>query len=325
MSHVAERIIPLLDFARAMREEDAVFAQRVQAFEERFGPASDDSLSVLAQAAYLCWFEGEFEDDLLSTCKAIGTGRPTHLYLCSQITPARWNLLNAYVVAVQQWRGVEAALPGNVDTEHIRQIVSWLGDREPGRAALVDLLLAIFVYALSERISLSRLASSSIIPDRHYADYSDWYACLSVEEASAAANRALGDGATDLISGMEMPGEPPCHFRWARYLDIKVCSIGALKWRGNLPTSSAPKKPKQRLWADLADAFRDWLEGSTPSTATAERVHGALGERTDWKESVVRDLLTQPPPGTAFYDWITKRSAADGLTPTARFGLGETE
>lgn len=93
--------ISLHEFARQMQEQDVVFTERVAMFEATRGTMDDDALAVATQANYICWFEYDFPDNLVSACYAIGTVRPQRMGLCLHISPDRWRELHHYVVAVQ--------------------------------------------------------------------------------------------------------------------------------------------------------------------------------------------------------------------------------
>ncbi len=98
------QMIPLPDFAKAMRAHaDDTFATRVNEFETQFGKADDDTLAVLAQAAYYCWGNYHYRDNLLLVCAAICSGKPTCMYLHAQVSPRRWIELNTYVIGAQLW------------------------------------------------------------------------------------------------------------------------------------------------------------------------------------------------------------------------------
>lgn len=102
---IVQHEVSVKEFARAMVEEDSAFANRVQHFEERFGTINTDVLAVLSQSTYFCWFEHEYESNLVAVCQAIDIGKPTSFFLCFQITSDRWAEINTYVVGVQRWLG----------------------------------------------------------------------------------------------------------------------------------------------------------------------------------------------------------------------------
>ena len=131
-------MIPLTDFAKAMHSCACdSFAARVSAFESEFGKADDDTLAVLAQAAYYCWGNCHYRDNLLQVCSAICTGRPTSMYLHGQVSPQRWAELNTYVVAVQLWRSpIDSGIPDDADTSAVTTIAGWLGDRSSAKRVL---------------------------------------------------------------------------------------------------------------------------------------------------------------------------------------------
>ena len=114
-----QRVISLKEFAKAALARDSSFAERVRHFETRFGTVDGDTLAVLAQAAYFCWGENEYQSDLVEVCQAIRIGKPTSLYHCRQITPERWTEMNTYVIGVQRWLGVDLPLPRGIDSGKI--------------------------------------------------------------------------------------------------------------------------------------------------------------------------------------------------------------
>ncbi len=101
--------ISLHEFARQMREQDVVFAERVAMFEATQGTMDDGALTVAVQANYICWFEYDFPDNLVSACYATGTGRPQRMGLCLHISPGRWLPKMPLVPPPQQRHTVKGA------------------------------------------------------------------------------------------------------------------------------------------------------------------------------------------------------------------------
>jgi hypothetical protein len=132
---VKQHLISITEFAQALLEADSKFAERVQYFQTRFGIVDLDTLAVLAQATYFCWFEHEYERDYIEVCRAIGTGRPTSLFLCRQVTPARWVQMNTYVIAVQHWLGFNLHLTKEINIRKIEQIARWRTSSSKGTFA----------------------------------------------------------------------------------------------------------------------------------------------------------------------------------------------
>jgi hypothetical protein len=95
--------------------------------------------------------------------------------------------------------------------------------------------------------------------------------------------------------------------RYTRYLDIKIASIGALRWRGALPSDAGSKTRWEAFWRDAEDALRGWEEGEHRGTDIATELRELLGEPTEERRAIVRDFLLQPPPGTAFWEWLADR------------------
>lgn len=180
----AQCVVSINEFARAALEADSGFSGRVREFEGRFGTADADTLAVLAQAAHLCWFHASYEANLLAACRAIAAMKPTPFSHCCQISPARWIQMDAYVIGVQAWLGLDLRLPSEIDKGLIERIGAWLGERSSTKNALAALFLCQLVDHLVFRVSFATMggeatsASAPGVPSHSgaYADYTPWYA-----------------------------------------------------------------------------------------------------------------------------------------------------
>jgi len=354
-------------FAEAMCEQHDSFAQRLRSFEEAFGSVGRDGRALLAQAAYFCWFHGEYQGNLLSTCRAIGSGRASHLYLCGQVTPTRWSTINTYVVGGQRWLGGAPGSPTLLDASQLAQIATWLGERSPAREGLIRLFLCQLVDHLVLRTTFAVLTEGPAPESAGYADFSPWYlrpdglrygipitgdAWLGegetsrhdtaddalpalcpgsvqawpfgipgdedfVEESKAAVREELADhpeDAEELIEGVLRPSQPPGMHRFGHYQDIKLSSIGALKWRGALPADDESGTRWRGFWNAAEAGLQAWMEGSPPAGDIAAGIHEALGDATEQRRAVVRDFLLQPPPGSGCFEWLLRQAHQDGAT-----------
>ena len=334
-----QRVIKLQEFSKAMLEADDAFADRVRHFERRFGSADADTLAILAQAAYFCWFECEYESDLISICRAIGMGKPTSMYHCVQVSPERWAELNAYVVGVQRWLGSDLPLPSGIDGTRIEQIGQWLGEREPAKDSLAKLFLCQLVDHLMLRASFSKLGEDTAPEESEYTDFTAWYlrpdgvpyatghdydetpgdarGDAFVEECKRCVRHAMrsapGD-AEELMEGILKPSQPPCMHRFQRYQDIKLASIGALKWRGQLPPDDGSRARWRGFWDEAEAALRAWLEGAPSKGKLAIRAHGALGEPTERRRAIVGEFLLGEKTATAGYYWLREKVHVEGAT-----------
>lgn len=342
-----QRVISIKEFARAMLGADSAFAQRVRTFESRFGEVDADTLAVLAQAAYLCWYECDYASDLLSTCRAIGTAKPTSIHHCAQVTPERWAGLNAYVVGAQRWLGVDLSLPDGVDGARVERIGKWLGERDLAKEALVALFLCQLVDHLVLRASFSVLGEGIARTEAEYADYTAWYTrpdglryatgrdhdapSDDVQDDAFVAEcvrrvrreiRLAPADAQELIEGILRPSQPPCMHRFQRYQDIKLASIGALAWRGNLPPDDLSKAEWKAFWAEAEAGLRAWLDGAPPSGEVANELHRALGKPTERRKAVVRDFSLAEKTETAGYHWLKEKAHKEGAAAGAVFGPG---
>ncbi|MFH1567018.1 MAG: hypothetical protein ABIL09_03395 [Gemmatimonadota bacterium] len=338
-------------FAAAMLAADPAFAEALARYQASCGEADADRRALLAQAAYFCWYHGEYQANLLSTCRAIGAGRPTHLYLCGQLTPARWVQVHAYAVAVQRWLGRDAPVPARLDEGRLARATAWLGEPTAARQALAELFLCQLVDHLVRRATFSVLTDGPPPEAGVYADFCAWYlrpdgaayglgagdpgqACPGesrgagedgsqptdgalVSACAAAARRALAADAAaaeELIAGILRPSQPPGMHRFDRYQDIKLVSIGQLRWRAGLPPDDSRDR-WQVFWDAAGEGLRSWLEGRAPGSRLAAALREALDVPTPASRFIVAELLLQPPPGQGCFDWLLRAARAQGAAP----------
>ncbi len=340
MAIVCPHKVPLAQFAKDMLETDVVFADRVRNIEKQFGAADDDTLAVLAQAAYFCWFEFEYENDLVEVCRAIGVGKPTSMHLCLQVSPERWAEMNTYVVGVQRWLGLDLPLPNEVDGAKVEQTKQWLGDRNPAREALAQLFLVHLLDQLLFRASLAKMGGDTQEKRREYTDFAPWYARpgglrsgtgqekLFIEKCKLRVHDEMSlapRDAEELIERILQPREtiqPACMHRFSRYMDIKLASIGALKWRGRLPPDDGSKEKWKTFREEATDALESWAEGALPAGELAVGLHDALGLPTMRSKAIVRAFLLAEKTGcAAFYHWLEERAREEG-TFAGSFSVG---
>lgn len=117
-------------------------------------------------------------------------------------------------------------------------------------------------------MSLAKLSAEAHSTPVEYINFSDWYTSsdgvpyavqrkgdvnrqpfldpvlahrikVLIDTIYAEMSDALGE-AKELINNIQKQTQPPCMHRLTRYLDVQVTSIGALKWRGNLPIDVVP-------------------------------------------------------------------------------------
>ena len=329
---VRQHIIPMREFAQAMYRTDRGFARRVRAFEHVFGEVETDTLAVMAQASYFCWFEVEYEQDYTDVCRAIGMGRPTSLHLCRQITPQRWTEMNTYVVGVQRWLGLEHPLRCQLDGARLERIDRWLGDHSSPKEALAEMFVCQLAVGLLHS-SLAKLSGHCDPDKRVYVDFTPWYSRHDGTEYSSESYPSLiehlrqnvrremespSEDTEELIAGILKVSQPACQHRFSRYQDIKITSIGALKWRGNIPPDVDVPKYEARDWFEKKADLKGWLNGVPPTTDLLARLYDALGTPTERKKAIVRDFFCGPPEGS--WDWLVNRAERDGITVSALFG-----
>jgi hypothetical protein len=334
-----QQMIPLTDFAKAMRANaDDSFAARVDEYESQFGKTDEDTLAVLAQAAYYCWGNYHFKDNLLQVCAAIGSGKPTSMYLHGQVAPCRWAELNSYVVAVQLWLDpVSSEMRDCVDARTVDMIAGWLADSTDDKR----LLAAIFLNELVPNLvsmNLSKLGNADYYDAEDYHNFAHWYMrpdgtifgqarekftdhCIHDMSTEARFNDTIGQ----IIASMVREKPHSCMHRFARHLDIQLSSIGMQKWRGKLPQCKALSKTSWIRFIEQDCGVRSWLAGESATNDYAVAVHASLGVPTDQKRAIVEGFLCAPDRGSVFAaEWIGEQSKNRGRTARQLFRIDET-
>jgi hypothetical protein len=307
---------------------------------------------VHAQAAFLCWHNVEIRANLFALCEAIRTGKPTtHHYHC-QITADRWNEMHVYLAGVQRWLGVKHPLPPQVDPHKVGEIGRWLGERTPAKEALAKLLLIRLVDDLLNYVSLTQFERNYLTEHEVYSDFSVWYlasdgtpyAVARVDDSSRQpfADPRLKDrvdqledvvreslsscpaDAEQLISSIKRQTQPPCMHRFSRYLDVQIASIGACKWRGNLPAETVPKAEWHAFTEQALAALNAWVNDTPAESAIGQPIYASLGEPTVLKRAIVRDFGLfgfwdiGDGPG---WDWLVYGAQTEGTNAYTAFHL----
>jgi hypothetical protein len=207
--------------------------------------------------------------------------------------------------------------------------------RGAARDALAGLFLERLVGDLLD-ISLSMLGSEVPAERGEYADFAPWYARADgafygsaeradfVERCRQRVRREMGaapEDAEELMEGILGPSQPPCMHRYLRCQDIKLASIGALKWRGDLPPDDGSKHEWESFWDEAKAALRAWLDGALAEGQLARGLHQTLGEPTERRKAIVREFLLKRPPSAASWEWLEERPQRDGTTARAVLGL----
>lgn len=347
----SQQVVSLKEFAAAMLESDRGFADRVRQFEERFGTIDEDTLGVLAQAAYFCWTNHQLELNMFELCRALSTGEPTSLFYHCQITAERWIEMHAYVVGVQRWIGITLEVPEEINTEKANEVVAWLREPNTTRVALARLFLTQLIDDLLNYVSLAKLCNRPGTKEEMYPDFTKWYfmedgRCYAtphnlasadgrrftwnnksmagfVEELKQIVRNEMSSATQDqeeLIASILKESQPPCMHRFSRYQDIKIASIGALKWRGNLPPDDFPKANWQAFMNKAKVGLQSWVNGASPAGELAVRVQEALGKPTERGKAIVRDFLLADRRGEGVsWNWLVHKSQEDGITAGAIF------
>ena len=107
-------------------------------------------------------------------------------------------------------------------------------------------------------------------------------------------------------------------------MDIQVASIGALKWRGNLPPEDEPKTAAGEWLETAADVVRAWIDRRTPQGSLAQQIGDLLGVPTACRQAIASEFFLEPPPGTGFCDWLVASAKEAGTRVEAVFAGGQS-
>ncbi len=115
------------------------------------------------------------------------------------------------------------------------------------------------------------------------------------------------------MGGILQDSPPPCVHRFTRYMDIQISSIGALKWRGNLPPNDVPIEKWETFLDEAHIGLRAWVNGALPRGDFAIRLHRALGKPSGRTRAMVHDFLLSENRGAAS-DWLGRKAREVGAT-----------
>ncbi|MHA2281806.1 MAG: hypothetical protein ACXAC5_13265 [Promethearchaeota archaeon] len=315
------KTISLISFAKAMFDKKREFFSLVKDFEKDFGQVNDEMLGILAQTAFFCYFNNQYKENLLNTCKAIGSGQPNRLYLHRMISPERWDELHDYIIGLQLWRGVSLSLP-RITSKKWDLISNWLGMKTEIKEAFVDLLLFQLINdALSIRFFIFQEDNT---PPEEYQNYSNWYINLDGTEfevngdvwqrfktKSRRAIKNLSTNQNDLKELEEIitrETSPWCAFRYNRFYDIRISSIGILKSRGKVPPDDGTRQKNYRFF----DEIRNYLQIKWPNNEKVQdpyllQIGKVLGVPTLMKKRLI-EILLEKPVNEREWEWIYERS-----------------
>ena len=292
----------LTAFATAMRGQPG-FGTRVATFETRFGPVDEATLAVLAQATYLCWGNNEYRHNLMATCRAIGTGRPTTMYYHRQVTLGRWRYLHATADGVLRWLGADEHVTKRPDSVTEAQVSAWLGRPSAIKIALSGVFLCNLYWHL-DHVSIGPLAPDALesrsadCQTAHVLPHGERYSLVQHDsligayaDAARRAQASPADEVADLIERICQPSPPPCIHRFTRYLDIQLTSIGALAWRKSLPPDTVPRAEWDAFLHDTRQSLLAWARGEPPDGDLAAPLYAVLGAPTPPKQAMVREFL----------------------------------
>ncbi|MBD3182566.1 hypothetical protein GF312_09760 [Candidatus Poribacteria bacterium] len=320
---VNQASISIIDFGKAMLKMDYRFKVRVKDFEKKFGKVNDNTLAIMAQAAYFCWGNAEYKNNILHICKAVRTGKPTYLIYHNQLTPERWSLINSYLLGVQKWLGFDFQNNIKADKVVIEKINQWLGEHSPEKEALAEVFSANLAARLMG-VVLSGMGDNGKKTPIDYEDYTSYYITRGgveykpyipgkinsfVEEAKQKVLEMGDENLREIMEGILKASSPPCIHRFTRYMDIQISSIGALKWRGNLPEDNLPVSKWENFIKECHNAINTWADGALPRGELAFNIHRILGKPNERNKAILFNfLLAENRGGDCSWKWLVEKN-----------------
>jgi len=206
------------------------------------------------------------------------------------------------------------------------------------------LFLGQLVDHLMLRGSFSKPREDIPAEEAEYTDYTPWYVRpdgirhTTAYDYDKPSGHAQGDFFTEeskrrvryematspedseeLIHWILKPSQPPCMHRFQRHQDIKLTSIGVLKWPGNLPPDDSSKAKWQTFWNEASAGLQAWLEGAPSSGELTAEIYGTLGKRTERRKAIVGEFLLGEKTGPVGYYWLKEKVHQEGATAWSLF------
>ena len=270
----------------------------IHGLEEKLGKLSHDDEERRIAADFCCIWRYDYPERVHEICSVIGGSTHTALRLHYQVSPGRRQVLIDYAEALKGW--VHDTAPQDVvgygqgGKQTIDKVYGFLGAKNPLKSMLAERTY----YGLASRsINCSfwgineKEAATNLAPHHPQELPHTWHERMAQLESEIS--RHMGRAANDFLCDVGGSGEPACHFKFVRRIDILVSSIGCLKWRGNLPPKDGVISGRRKITAAyLASLESYWRETPIDSDGQdiADRLFALLGSPTECKRWLVACL-----------------------------------
>lgn len=266
----------------------------INRMQSSLGALSDGQLAQRVAADFCCIWRYDYPANVRRICEIIGGCPHTQMRLHYQVCPSRRQKFSDYARALKGW--CEDRSPDDrkffdgADRTAIGRVYAMLGTQDP----LKRLLAERTYWGLASRVmncsfwgDNTREPETDLEPFTVHPLPSGWQSRMHALEAEI--RREMGPAARDFLCEVGGSGEPACHFKFTRRVDILVSSIGCLRWRGNLPPKDGLITGRRRITGDILSVLAHyWMdapldEGSAGIAGLRAKLYGLLGEKNDFK------------------------------------------
>ncbi len=264
-------------------------------------PLTDEQLKTRVAADFCCIWRYDYPDNVRHICDIIGGSTHTQLRLHYQVSPTRRAEFIDYAQTLKGW--CENKVPddtnffGTADQAIVAKVYAMLGKSDPLKRKLVERTywgLANRVMNCSFWGDNTREPETDLEPFTVHPLTSGWQTRMHSLESEI--RHEMGSSAHDFLCDVGGSGEPACHFKFMRRVDILVSSIGCMRWRGNLPSKDEVISGRRQITRDILDVLAHYwqdepLPKSSPDiTALRDELFGLLGEKNDFKRWLAGSL-----------------------------------
>lgn len=280
------------------RNEEVKYINQMEA---SLGTLSAEQIELRIIADFCCIWRYDYPERIHQICATISGSPKRELRLHFQVGPDQRQRLSDYAAALKGW--LDDIAPD--DPAYFREgssdinekVYSYLGQKDPLKNVLAE---RTFISLASRFLNCSFWGESnsdsgvSLFPYTAYTLPAN--SSQRMHELEQRMKKEMGNQAYNFICDVGGSPEPACYFKFIRRVEIMISSIGAMKWRGNLPPKDSlisNRKYLTKLYMDVLEKY--WRESKTSYANTEgesieKELFDLLGKPDDFKKWLVACL-----------------------------------